>query len=350
MKGIAIADCRFPIADTNGNRHSEIGNRKNMPEWKQEIRRRLFPLELEPTRENEIVEELAQHLDDRFAELLSAGFNDDEAARVALVELSDNELLAQELRKVERRIAYEPAELGTERRNVMAGFWRDLRYGVHSLRRNLGFTFVAVLTLALGIGANTAIFSVINGVLLRPLAFHEPDRLCHALDRQSDAGNSAFTNSRRPTPICRSGGRPRLPLSKSPRSSPASPIYPTTATPSASAGLTYRRICCRRSASNRLLGRQFSADEEQPGQDRVAIISYDLWQRRFGGDAEIIGKTITVNRVPRAVIGVLPEGFNFPRATEMPQAYNLPEKADLWTPLARDATLLGEADRKENFS
>jgi putative ABC transport system permease protein len=86
-----------------------------------------------------------------------------------------------------------------------------------------------------------------------------------------------------------------------------------------------------------LLGRNISAEEEQPGRDRVAIISYALWQRRFGGAAEILGKTITVNRALRVIVGVMPEGFHFPRATEMPRVYNLPEKADLWTPLARDA-------------
>src|SRR5262249_6691768 len=85
-----------------------------------------------------------------------------------------------------------------------------------------------------------------------------------------------------------------------------------------------------------LLGRNISAEEEQPGRDQVVIISHALWRRRFGGDAEILGKAMTVNGAPRTVIGILPEGFHFPRATEMPQAYHLPERADLWTPLARD--------------
>src|SRR4051812_29199248 len=105
-----------------------------MPDWKGEIRRRLAGLELAPMRENAIVEEVAQHLDDYYAELLSVGAPAAEAERRTRAELSESELLARELRRVERQVALEPIVLGANRRtNMIAGLWQDLRYGARML-------------------------------------------------------------------------------------------------------------------------------------------------------------------------------------------------------------------------
>src|SRR5262245_29393331 len=101
-----------------------------MPEWKKEIEERLTPLNLAPTRASEIAEELAQHLEDRYAELLSGGAAADKAYRAALAELSESETLRQGLRRVERPASQEPIDLGTNRRsNMIAGLWQDLRFG-----------------------------------------------------------------------------------------------------------------------------------------------------------------------------------------------------------------------------
>src|SRR5262245_45101871 len=146
-----------------------------MPEWKQEIRKRLTPLKLEPVREAAIVEELSQHLDDCYAESLTRGATPAEAARRTLAELSESETLQRELRRVERQVPPEPIVLGTNRRtNMIADLWQDLRYGARMLLRNPIFTGVAALTLALGIGVNTTIFTLFYYVALRPLPVKDP--------------------------------------------------------------------------------------------------------------------------------------------------------------------------------
>src|SRR5262245_28123934 len=121
-------------------------------DWKREIGGRVAGLKLAPTREAEIVEELAQHLEDRYAELLSGGATTEEARRAALAELRESAALQRELRRVERPAPSESVLLGSNRRNSMlGGIWNDLRYAVRTLGKNPGFAVMAVLTLGLGL-------------------------------------------------------------------------------------------------------------------------------------------------------------------------------------------------------
>ncbi|HKP84936.1 MAG TPA: ABC transporter permease [Blastocatellia bacterium] len=300
-----------------------------MPEWKEEIRRRLAGLNLEPTRESEIVEELSQHLEDRYQELMADGRAPEQAARAVLEELNDSELLKQELRRVERQITEEPIVLGTNRRrSVIADLWHDLRYGLRMMGKQPAFTAVAVITLALGIGANAAIFSVVNAVLLRPLPYHNADELVlfYHMNSQGDAEmlvpatylpiknqNSVFAdvatwdNSTWPANLTGDGDPERLQGFKV-----SANLFQVLGVAAAQ-------------------GRTFLPEEDRPGNNHVVVISHDLWQRRFGGDSEMIGRSIFLNGAAYQVVGVMPADFRFIL------------KTDVWTTLA--LTAAEEADR-----
>ncbi|MBB5206873.1 ABC transporter permease [Chiayiivirga flava] len=148
-----------------------------MPDWTQHLRQRLAHLNLRGEREADIVEELSQHLDERYEELRRRGSSEPDACRIALDELVDPDTLVQHLQPLRQARVADTQAPGRGSGSILADLWADLRYAARTLRMQPGFAAVAILTLALGIGANSAIFALADATLLRPLPLREPERL-----------------------------------------------------------------------------------------------------------------------------------------------------------------------------
>ena len=298
-----------------------------MPEWKTEIRHRLASLELEPSREAEIAEELSQHLEDRYAESLARGASPEEAYCAALAELSESELLTQELRRVERPAPRESVLLGSNRRNGMLGdIWLDLRYAVRTLGKTPGFAAIAVLTLGLGLGANTAIFSLVNTALLRPLPVERPDRLVTlnyaAARRMLPAFSYPNYKDFRDRNNAFSGllGYRFAQLSLS-HDGVNERLWGYLVT-----GNYFETLGVKAA-----LGRVISADDDRsPGARPVAVVSYKCWRQRFGGDPAVIGKNVIVNGRGYTIIGVAQPGFSGTEVIVAPE---------MWFPMAMQAQI-----------
>ena len=311
-----------------------------MPDWKQEITQRLANLKLEPTRDAEIVEELSLHLEERYRELLSGGAMEEEAYRTALADLSESETLRGELRRIEWQVTREPIILGSNRRgNMIADLWQDLRYGARMLMKQPGFTLIAVLTLALGIGANTAIFSVVNAVLLRPLAYEDPEQLVMLnhyypkIDLKSSVSAIGYTHYRD--------------TNKSFENISAFTDWPVNLTgvgdPERLQGAAVTVTFFPTLGVDVAQGRAFLPEEDQQGRNNVVVVSDGLWRRRFSSDPQLIGQTLTLDGASYTVIGIMPPSFQFGREFGQP--------IDLWSPLAFTQTQLQPTQwRNERFN
>src|SRR5262245_31053332 len=202
----------------------------------------------------------------------------------------------------------------------MGNSWQDLRYGTRMLLKTPGFTLIAVITLALGIGATSTLFSVVNGILLRPLPYQDPERLMlvnEVSSKRGPMGGISFPNlldwreqNQVFTGIAAWGsGGYTLTGNGDPEQLQGS-------------GISYNTFEVL--GVPPALGRTFSAEEDRPDHDLVVILGHGLWERRFGANPEIIGQKIMINNRSRTVIGVMPPGFKFP------------EIAEFWVPLALD--------------
>ena len=279
--------------------------------WTREVRARLSELRLSAAREAEIVDELSQHLDDRWRELTAGGVPPEEATRLTLGEFREGNLLAAHMSALRQAKQPPPLTPAAPASHALAGMWQDLRYAVRSAIRRPGFSAGAVMTLALGIGATTAIFSVVYGVLLKPLPFHDSARLVSVMHRAPginvplvNHGPATYFTYRDSQRVFEDiGAWESNEVSITGRGDPeqveALSVSATT--------LPQLRV-------QPILGRLFSAKDDAPRSPLRAVLTHGYWQRRFGGAETVIGQAIEVDGTPAEIVGVLPSSFRFLRA------------------------------------
>lgn len=272
-------------------------------------------------RERDFTDELASHLDMHVEDNVRAGMTRDEARRQALIKLGGVEQAKERYRDRSRLPLVETA-------------LQDIRYALRQFRRSPGFTAVAVITLALGIGATTAIFSVVYAVLLRPLPFPHSNRIVQisVTDRGQVQPYSGFTASA--FDFWKQNSRPFQYVAAS----------TSEGFDLAGAGRPERVSAMRVSSQyfyvwgvQPLLGRTFDAQEEQIGGPNVAIISYRLWREHFAGSPAALGRSVLLDGVPYTVIGVMPLGFFSPSSPSPLETAPL----ELWTTIGQMRNTIG---------
>ncbi len=257
--------------------------------------------------EQELDQELRFHVERQITENIAAGMAPEAARRAAMREFGGVEKVKEECRD-ERRV------------NRFETLSADLRYGLRTLRRSPGFAVLSVLTLALGIGANTAVFSMVNALLLHPYKFHNLDRLVRVWEyRGVDEGYDSRYVAAADAEDLRGNGQVFEEMT----------TYGWRNFSLNKEGNAQAILGARVSANFfellgavPIAGRVFMPGEEQPGSDQVAVVGHGLWQRQFGGDPQLIGKTVALDGRNYTVVGIMPKDFSFPVPVE------------IWVPLA----------------
>ncbi|PYT03102.1 MAG: hypothetical protein DMF60_19370 [Acidobacteria bacterium] len=261
--------------------------------------------------ERELDEEISAHLTMLIDEKVDAGMSAEDARRATRIDFGGVDQVKEQVRDI---------RLGATIEQV----WLDARYAVRMLRKNPGFTAIVVITLALGIGVNTAIFRLVDGILLRPLPYEHPDRLVRLIQSQRQLGLDTWNLSQASFAALRDNTHS---------------LEAVAAYANNGANFTGEGEPERVSVGNvtadfftvlgvpPVLGRTFRAGEDTPGNNGVCVISFGFWQRRFAGNPNIIGRSLNLNSAATEVVGVMPAGFSFPR----------PE-TEIWIPLALNPT------------
>ena len=296
-----------------------------MHDWKNEIREALSQLTLPPLREAEIVDELGQLLEDRYEDLLLQGYAEDEAVQKILSEFRQNEML-RDLRRLERPYA-EPIALGQiPRSSQTVGIWEDLRYAFRMLVRQPAVTLIVIVTMGLGIGVNTTIFSTLEMLAFRPFDFPNQDRLVSVWERQRDTGIS----SRSVAPDNFADWQEQNQTFKELVAIKTSYFDLANASqPERLMGNFVSTGFFNALGTPAALGRTFSTEDNEPGKPRIVVLSDGLWRTRFGADPQIVGRSVKLNEETYTIVGVMPKDFHYPV-----------DEGQLWIPL-----LPGPGDR-----
>lgn len=255
--------------------------------------------------EAELDDELKFHFEREVEKLVQAGLSREAALRRARLEFGGMDQVKEECRDV-RGVSFIEAAI------------QDFRYGSRMLRKNPGFTGVAVMTLALGIGANAAIFSLVNGILLEPLPFAQPERLVSITDSYPQGALVAMRASLHSMEVAGYSDGEELNLTGL-----GEPIR----VHGAAVSENFFSLLGARPE----LGRTFSPGEDQPGADQLVVLSHALWKQRFGADPNAIGRTVSLEGESRQIVGVMPAGFQMTSS-----------KAEFWIPLHLDPRAVGD--------
>ncbi len=266
--------------------------------------------------EQEMDEELRGYLDAAVKAKMRSGMSQEQALRAARVEMGSMDAVKEEIRSVGWEAAVET-------------FWQDVRYSLRQLKRNPGFTAVAVITLALGIGATTAIFTVVNAVLLRPLPYPHPEELVYVQEILGNYGLNPFVWNKE-FAAWRNQSRTLSPIA----------AYRDFMANLTGGGEPERIICGMATTSffsllgvRPVVGRLFLPEEDRPGGAPVVILSEALWKNRYRGDPSVLGRGLTLDGKVYTVVGVLPATFVIPDEFKIPYA--------LWVPVAESETGAG---------
>ena len=318
-----------------------------MPEWRDLVLAALEGANLEPHRRATIVLEISEHLEDRYEELLGDGTSPPEAERLVREEVARGDLLRAALAAVEEPAPTPLDPPGASR--ARGGWWSDVRYGARTLARRPGITLISLLTLGLGIGATTAIFSVVNEVLLRGLPFKEPDRIIHFMGSAPSKGLPEVNWPEAFYAHFRDRSRTLDPVA----------IYASNEFTLTGLGDAERILASNVTARffpllgiQPVLGRTFEPGEDGTTRSNVVVLSWRLWQRKFSGDSAIIGNAVTLSGNSMTVIGVMPRGFDFPNRSELwVPAQVDPQSLDCWCydAIGRLAPGVTEGDAREEL-
>lgn len=300
-----------------------------MRDWEAYVRGQLRLPSLRPERENRIVREVAAQIEDIYRDAIGRGLSEADADAQALAHITNWQQLARDVQRADRphhqarleRVANSIEAHPTRAKGpalMTAHLLRDLRFGVRQLIKAPGFTLVAVLTLALGIGATSAIFSVVNGVLLQPLPYSNPDQLVRIHEKVPQYGRFSVAPATFLDWRDQNGVFERIAAYTNTSGTIQGPDGPERVVGAAVSWDLFELLRVQPA-----LGTGFVAEQDQPGNSDVIVISHALWQRRFSGAADVVGRTVNLNGQSTTILGVMPEGFYYPSRT-----------AEFWRPIA----------------